>query len=125
MRDDTTPGDATADATTALQPTTHAMTPGPWVADEYGVITGNGCTRVAETHQVKWGLCAEQSGEPAKSRCLELAEQAKANACAIAAVPALVEALQEAVRVLYKLGCDPTGSYVSNIRAALKSAGVK
>jgi len=97
------------------------MTPGPWVADEYGVITGNGLTSVAVTHQVKWGLCAEQSGGPAKSRCLELQEQANANAQAIAALPDLVAALQ---------ACEDygDGSIGANpfdaARAALRKAGV-
>ena len=86
--------------------TNHAMTPGPWVAAP-NVDKGN-----------SWELCCGVDGRKSLPPTY-------ANARAIAAVPALIDALQGAKRAMFRVGCDPTGTAVSDIVAALKSAGVQ
>jgi len=114
MTKTTTPGDATAGATTAEQPTNHAMTPGPWaVADTFppDIIAGasGGCSVVV--------ACLNE---------MDTEGQAEANARAIAAVPALVEAVRKAAQYTEHPinSSDMRYAVQALCVAALKSAGV-
>ena len=114
MTTTTTPGDATADATTAEQPTNHAMTPGPWAV------------RMNDMVYAGSRMVADCETTPIKDRPRPPEAEAKANARAIAAVPAMVEAVRKAAQYTkHPINSSDMRYAVQELcRAALKSAGV-
>ena len=111
MRDDTTPGDATADATTAEQPTSHAMTPGDWHH-----------TKGSSPHY-QGHISSDSTGQ---TIAVAYNDETGANGIAIAAVPELIAALQ--MWVDWRNGGDKIRSVVEidkAVCAALKLAGVQ
>jgi hypothetical protein len=111
-------------------------TPGPWVADVYGVVTGgsNGLTSICETYAHTWVRSKANlpTDKDETAAWLDnLHSEAMANARLIASAPDMFELLTDIGRWLEtglargSISCGTAnrdGDLVSQIRAALNKA---
>ena len=75
-------------------------TPGPWISDDLGVITGGAdyATSVCETYLVKWKDKSTYGKAYSEHPAIKAnREEAEANARLIAAAPELLEALERII----------------------------